>query len=273
MDKLQILDTIRGLPSFLRKRDISRNEPDSVFFFTFHKCASSLFSSFVLKNLSGLTHVDYSQRIYSGNMEVSGALDFRKKGVVYGPVRLSSDRTSPDYAPLIARTSEPTFINDRIALILVRDPRDILVSSYFSFAFSHSFSRVPEIRKKQEAYREKLLKTTVDEYVLESADNIRGHFEAAGRVHSACERSVVLKYEDLIDRFEFFISEFQRWVALDSDVVQEIHSRSRPRVQEDRTSHRRSGTTGEFRNKLESVTVRQLNRKLSDTLRTFGYQE
>ncbi len=48
------------------KRHYGMNSYESVYFYTFHKCASSLFSNYVLRNIKGLVHVDYAVQISSG---------------------------------------------------------------------------------------------------------------------------------------------------------------------------------------------------------------
>src|SRR3954467_281701 len=40
--------------------------PESVYFYTLHKCASGLFSDYVLKNARGLRLIDYADQFYNG---------------------------------------------------------------------------------------------------------------------------------------------------------------------------------------------------------------
>jgi len=59
-----------------------------VYFYTPHKCASGLFSDYLLKNVKGLRLVDYSDHFYNG-VPVDDPT-FEERGFVYGPIRLST---------------------------------------------------------------------------------------------------------------------------------------------------------------------------------------
>jgi hypothetical protein len=243
---------------------------ESVYFYTFHKCASTLFSSYILKCIEGLHHVDYASQIYSGKRIEQ--LVFRARGYVYGPIRLSADPMTPVYKTLVAPASELEFIRDKIAIFFVRDPRDILVSSYYSFGYTHGFSPVKEIRKRQEVIRNKIQASSLDEYVLASANAVSKNFETLGELNSVCERSAILKYEDMISNFECFIAQLFKYIVIDRSVVREIYERSRPKQKEDTSSNRRSGKVSGFRSKLKEETIEALNREIEDTLVRFHYE-
>jgi hypothetical protein len=169
-------------------------------------------------------------------------------------------------------TSDHAFIRDKIALFFVRDPRDILVSSYYSFGFTHGLSRVEEISARQKAVRRIIREQTLDEYVLQSAETQIRFFSILYDLSNACELSVILRYEDMIDNFDIFAEQLLRYVRLGDDVIQSIYEKSRPKKTEDTTSHRRSGQVQGFRHKLDEGTIDALNRKLADTLSLFGYR-
>jgi hypothetical protein len=246
--------------------------PESVYFYTFHKCASSLFGGYILKNVKGLQHVDYEAQIYNGLVDYQ-KLDFRSRGFIYGPIRISnSDPTSTVNKLLIAPTSEHKFIRDKISIFFVRDPRDILVSSYYSFGYSHDFSPVKRIREQQEIQREKILAQSLDEYVLGYADGMSKNFTTLYELFCVCERSVILKYEDLINNYEYLIDHLVKYIVMEKDIVQEIYKRSRPKQQEDLGSHRRSGQVGCFRDKLSEKNLLSLNSKLEAVLQVFEYE-
>ncbi|MEO0533260.1 MAG: sulfotransferase domain-containing protein [Cyanobacteria bacterium P01_A01_bin.123] len=199
-------------------------------------------------------------------------LTFTKRGVIYGPIRISADETDPVGKVLVKPTTDHGFIRDKIALFFVRDPRDILVSSYYSFGFTHGLSRVDEIRERQEARRKIIREQTLDEYVLQSVENQINLFSILYDLSNACERSVILKYEDMINDFDTFVKQLLRYVSLSDGIIQGCYERSRPKMTEDKTSHRRSGHVQGFRHKLEEDTIETLNRKLADTLTLFGYK-
>lgn len=251
------------------KRHYGKNSYESVYFYTFHKCASSLFSYYVLRNIEGLVHVNYAVQIYSGK-KVDG-ITFEDKGCIYGPIRLSADPMSPVYKRLVKPVSDSDFIRNKIVIFLVRDPRDILVSAYYSFGYTHGFSSVKEIRERQEQKRSKIQSENVDEYVMESAHSILNNFETVDRLSKACNRSVVLRYEDMIDNWDYFVKELTRYVDIKQTVLTKIYAKSRPREKEDKSSHRRSGKAGGFRSKLKGETVTYLNATFESVLERFHY--
>ncbi|ASQ89737.1 hypothetical protein CHL67_01300 [Prosthecochloris sp. GSB1] len=249
---------------------LRRNPGESVFFYTFHKCASTLFSAHVLKSVRGLRNVDYARRIYAGGH--TGTAEFVDKGYVYGPIRLSAIPGSPVYENLVGPASEKDFIENRIAVFLIRDPRDILVSSYYSFGFTHGESGVGEIGLHQRMRRERIAGRTVDDYVLDAAPVVRANFLKLGELNEACRRSVVLRYEDMIFDWELFTRELTKYLDIGPSVLRRIYAKSRPRSKEDRSSHRRSGMPGGFRDTLRGRTVDQLNEILGEALDAHGYR-
>jgi hypothetical protein len=179
---------------------------------------------------------------------------------------------SPVYKTLVMPTSKAEFIRDKIVIFFVRDPRDILVSSYYSFGYTHGFSPVKEIRERQEIVRSEIQEKTLAEYVLHSAHAVSKHFETLSELKSVCERSVILKYEDMISNWEYFIAQLSKYVGIEESVGQEIFERSRPKQKENTSSHRRSGQPGGFRSKLDKEVIESLNRKLNGVLVRFQYE-
>jgi hypothetical protein len=243
--------------------------PDSVYFFTFHKCVSSMFARYALKNMIDLCHIDYAQKIYYG--EAITDIDFRKKGCIYGPIRLSADSESLVYEKLVRPVANSEFIRDKKVIFFVRDPRDMLVSAYYSFGYSHGLSPVNEIRELQETQRKAIREKTLEEYVLDAAPVIAQNFRTVSDLRKSCRHSAVLKYEDMIECFDAFINQLSEIVPLEDYVVRAIYEQTRPREVEDVSSHRRSGQVAGFRDKLDENTIESLNELLRDVLVEFGY--
>lgn len=243
---------------------------ESAYFYTLHKCASTLFSGYVLRNVRGLRHIDYARQIYHGK-NVTKVM-FKETGHVYGPIRLSVERVSPVYKMLVKPASDSKFVTDKIAIFLVRDPRDILVSAYYSFGYTHGLSEVREIRERQSVNRKEIQTKTVDEYVLDAADTIVQDFDIVDSLSSACKRSTVLKYETMVDDYENFIEQFTKYIDINRKAVQHMFERSRPKRRVDTSSHRRSGKPENFRTALRKDTISALNEKLANTLERFQYQ-
>ncbi len=244
--------------------------PDSVYFYTFHKCASSLFSGYVLKNVVGLDNVDYAREIYSGNHPAD--ISFEKRGKIYGPIRLSADKQSPVYHSLVAITARRRFVWGKTAVFMIRDPRDVLVSQYYSFGFSHGLSKSRPIRERQLELRSEIQSMSLDEYAIKNAREVESNFRQLKVLYRWAKRGVIIRYEDMINDWQRFSSGLTSNLALSAETLDEIYRRSRPRDTEDLHAHRRSGRTGTFEEKLEPSTVVEVNRVLQPVLSYFDYR-
>lgn len=246
---------------------------ESVFFYTFHKCASTLFAGFILPNTIGLNHVDYAKQFFTGSIGNDAQVIFEKSGHIYGPIRISARTNNPIKGLLVDNATDQDFIRDKIAVFFVRDPRDILVSSYYSFGFSHKLSVVPEVRKSQEATRDEISRQTIDEFVMGRAQEQKLYFQKLDAMVSQCKKSQVIYYEEMIDDFDVFANKLTKHIPLDKEIIKEMYIRTRPKPVEDRTLHRRSGRVGGFREHLKPETIKSLNQCLSEILATHGYYE
>jgi hypothetical protein len=221
-----------------------------------------------LNQVKGLCHVDYARQITTGQAPV---VQFQAQGFLYGPIRLSANPLSPVYRQLVAPTAEVGFVADRRSLFFIRDPRDILVSAYYSFGYTHGLSMMPAIRAFQEARRQQIQALSLDDYALSAVAEVRQHFLMLAQLAAACDRGLVLRYEDLVEHFDRFMAQLLTVVELDSAVVETLFQQTRPRREEDLSSHRRSGQPGGFRDKLHPDTVDRLNMALEPVLLKFGY--
>lgn len=247
---------------------LGRPETESVFFFTLHKCASTLFSEFALKRFIGLRHSNPAQQIYRGRRMTTG---FERFGRVFGPIRLSVMSESPEARLFVNVVATEEFIRDRKALFLIRDPRDILVSAYHSFGFTHGYSRNPDLRRLQEERRARIQSMSIDEYAISAAPDMLSAFGAVSRLQDACSRSAVLTYEDMIGDWDRFSAALSGIVAMRAADLEELRRRTRPRSSIDPSSHRRSGATGQFRAALRPETAMKIGETLAPVLVRFGY--
>ena len=245
---------------------IRKHSCESVFFYTFHKCASTLFGSYVLKNIRGLRNVDHTRHIEEMH---AGKAVFKENGYVYGPIRLSVLPGSPVHEHFVEPVSDERFIKDRIAVFLIRDPRDVLVSSYYSFGFAHTAAEGgPWCCVSGE--RSLPVEKTINDYVLEAAPAVRNGFEKIGELSSACRRSVVLRYEDIIFDWERFAGDLTRYLDIGRPVLAGIRRQSGVRKGE-RPFGSRCGSPGCFRDKLLKPTVDALNTTFGEALERHGY--
>lgn len=244
---------------------------ESVYFYTFHKCASSLFARFVLPNALGLRHVNHAARIFGGEIKDADSIRFEPDGALYGPLRLSTNPGSRERRLLTDRCATEEFVRARRCVLLVRDPRDILVSAYHSFGFTHPWSPDPAIRAQQEQRRAVISAQSVDEYAIGAAPELAAQFLHAHRLLHAGGRCTLLRYEDMVDAWSIFERGLLEQLDFAPEVLAEVRARTRPREREDLAAHRRSGSVGSHRSKLAATTVDALDDTLRDALDAFGY--
>jgi len=160
-------------------------------------------------------------------------------------------------------------------VIFVRDPRDALVSEYFSNAFSHRIPAGVGMHTPADLMprlRAEALQSDLANYVLmRSADFVR----TAEKFFPALRRGdPVLRYEDLIFDKPLLISRLS--TLLDLPLPQPATARIaksvdlRPAV-EDPHAFVRKVTPGDHREKLSGPTITELSRRVGGVMAAFGY--
>jgi hypothetical protein len=191
-----------------------------------------------------------------------------RPGIVYAGFR--------DY-PLVLRNNAE--FRDAQKLLFIRDPRDALVSEYFSNAFSHN---IPENNGPTSAssptnimteLRNAALQTDVENYVLERAEafatTARKFFAQLQEPHT-----LVLKYEDWIFNKLGLVELLCRHLNLEATEEQMRRiaplTDIRPKAENPRNFVRKV-TPGDHREKLSPQAISKLNARLEDVLLAFGY--
>jgi len=248
--------------------------PQSVFFFTFHKCASTLFDSLVLKQVIGLRNKNIAQDIYNQKIDSSKSLTFKGKGFIYGPIRVTHKfEGNPLEDLLLEQVTDPEFMRSKRAVFLVRDPRAILTSAYYAFGFSQLvMSKNPTVRQRQERERQEIQEITVDEYAIAKSGKLLEAFERLDVARRHCQKGIVLKYEDLVEDFDAFTESLCRFLPLRERTIELMYRESRPKQSEDVHSHKRSGLPSGFRSKLLPETIEVLNQRFAMILERYQYE-
>ena len=161
----------------------------------------------------------------------------------------------------------------------LRDPRDILVSEYFSIAFIHPL-QTEKLRQRRAAAQ----KMTVDEYVLHQPDFSESPLELEfvplmQRVRDPHETDIFVKYETMVTRFHQWalavVKPFgfrsSQWTT--AGLAWKYRREFKPgRNSQGKLSHKRQITPGDFRRKLAPETVEVLNRRFATILDAFAYE-
>lgn len=169
---------------------------------------------------------------------------------------------------------------ERYRMVLVlRDPRDVLVSSYFSVAFSHAAPG--EDSDKLDGFTElrtRALASSVDEYVLAESDRVlENYMRYKSLLIDRYPGAYVTKYEHMTEDFAGWLRALLSYCELDvspplfARLVEE-HLAKRPR-QENIHQHTRKGKPGDYREKLQPQTIARLNQKFAPVLNAFDYEQ
>ncbi|GEM_PF-159605 len=169
------------------------------------------------------------------------------------------------------------------AFFIMRDPRDIVISWYFSMKYSHPpGGKVPE-------RREILRQLPLSEGIIRGIEflNERGHFAALRSWADAPKKDpnvLLLRYEDLIisDNLPIFKKLFSHCdIQMPEDELRQLLQKysferlsgGRMPGQEDQMSHYRKGISGDWKNYFNEEISRKFNEIAGDLLSCPGYEE
>ena len=240
----------------------STSEQQSILFFTVHKSASTFIKNTIVQlvganNIVSLQFSGYwnrnKQKIYYNDHDFMKKILY-KKGYFYGAFRA--------FYPF------PNMDKFKILLVL-RDPRDVLTSFYFSTLFNHPLSdkTVLEDRKKYASY-------SIDEYVLEIAPAMQKNYAAYCNNLLHKDNVLFLKYEDMISRFDVWLYKLTDFLGLENveQKANEIIKATSFKVEkEDPASFIRNVKAGDHLNKLKPGTIDTLNKLFYNELKALDY--
>jgi len=246
----------------------SSSELESVIFFTTHKCASN-FSNEILKSIE--SHSEYNLFDYGAivgsladKLGIPGNFEdylnenylnlFFPKGEIYGPQRM------PLNFPGMEKFKK---------IIFLRDPRDVLVSSYYSFGYSHT---IPDSKLQLDSFikRRKIIQNeTIDEYVLRENNSwIKPMYKEYEKIHKNSKNILFLSYNDFLQNTKNFIETLFEFLNIyNESAVRKLAELANPiQNQEDINKHKRSGRNFQWKDELTIDTQNKLNKELDSTL-------
>jgi hypothetical protein len=164
-------------------------------------------------------------------------------------------------------------------LLMVRDPRDALISEYFSNAYSHSVPAAQDgadaVAAQILALRQQALAQDIGDWVLRAAGSMN-HTMMQFAPLLGQDRTLVVKYEEVIFDKAGLIGHLSRQFGLAPTAAQvgEILAWAdlRPEVENPR-SFVRKVSPGDHTEKLDRGTIEVLNRQLAPAMALFGYAE
>ncbi len=253
---------------------VSDTREHSILLFTAHKSASTFLVkllSIISSHTPGLTHINiegysllsadpHKFKTHADFVETKKDDIFFPFGYAYGPLR--------NFVPV------QNIRNYRICLVL-RDPRDVLVSYYYSMAYSHPLPFNPLRRNQFVRRRKELQSTSINEFARQQTPWIRERYERYIKELVIKYNVQPLLYEHMWNNFPDWLNQFCRQVSIPytEKLLEQIQKKCfRNKTGKETVSrHKRRGTPEDYKNKLDSATIAFLNEELGDLLHKLGY--
>lgn len=168
----------------------------------------------------------------------------------------------------------PTIMQQRQCILLVRDPRDALVSQYYSLGGRYLSHKLPA--KDPEKFASHYRKTAdleIDQYVIGEAANYRSRMN--DYLGAICFRRTLLRhYEEIyFDKQKFLADIFDHFsIEVPSALLVEVARQFDIRPKAERVGeHVRKAMPGDYLEKLKPETIEYLNSYFADASRRIGY--
>jgi hypothetical protein len=239
----------------------------SCFFFTMHKAASTFVGHLLSRTFqsAGYGALDISAESFTaGVTEVDYVCCNRHRlldaNMFYGPFRSETALAVPLELP-------------EQLVVHVRDPRDCVVSMYYSICFSHSLPGEGPARHEFLEWREKYREKGIDFFCMEG---IERNYRALGIMREVVQRrpdAVLSYYERLVaSPADWFVDVTTR-LGISRNETPQISSLDEKEfvVLEDKFSHKRQVTPGDYKRKLKKETQIALSDHMKHDLQFFGY--
>lgn len=233
-----------------------------VILLTVHKAASSLLS---------IRLAPFFQRHGYAVADISSY--FAKTGLHQRPDFLKSEQQKRNVfcTPGIFHCAIRWEVNipciDKVKIILVlRDPRDVLVSHYYSTLYSH-----PEINPEFFALKEMAKKTAIDDYARFMAQEFQKRY--AHYVHMIRSNDVLfLRYEDLITNPREFEQRVGKFAGVEVGAGEIVSENDFKVEKENPGAHKRQVKAGDHKSKLQPETIKWLSDYFRDELIALHYE-
>jgi hypothetical protein len=243
----------------------------SRFAFSLHKAGSSLLNSMLYdycENLN-IAFVDLPVSVSQAGYAIENIIAESTKGIVEESGYLYLGWRN--YAKCLNQIDFSKTRN----ILLVRDPRDRLVSQYYSFGRSHKVPEKGEIRDAILSHRQEITRLSIDQYAFKMINWIKINWNSY-HAHLSPSTTRIYRYEDVIFKKEEWLRDIVKFfdlnhddevikrVALKNDIIPEI---------ENPDKHIRQVYPGNYLLQYQKSTIDELNKKLHDILSIYGYFE
>ena len=245
----------------------------NILFFTTHK-AASMFIFRLCNTLTKLKGID----VYSIHKKNSPYFFDSERGTSSN--KELWETTERCFAPLRLYIPIPSINSVNIVLHL-RDPRDVLVSQFYSHAYSHQLT---DGKEKFPIPRREALEIGIDKYVFKEADKFHKTYENYIDNLLGKENVIFVKYEEMITDFRSWLSKVIVPFNLDNQdkIIEMLCTKYKDEFKirnkffrlfkSDKYHHKRQIVPGDYKDKLQPETISILNEKFLNILNKLEYQ-
>lgn len=243
------------------------NGRPSLVFFTHYRCGSMMLDRRLGDLLDGLDYKRINFQGYVHPWSIERREDFQRNRDEHARVgRFVA--TGRFYSPLRYYVDIPDLPTYKV-LVVLRDPRDVLVSRYFSERYAHV-----RLDDRFLEHCERVESMELDRFVLEYAEQVEEHYRLFMDHAEDLRHALVISYEEVISDFEGFLRRVNEYADLgrSEEYVAEVAARESFTVtSEDKYAHKRSVKARNFEDKLAPETIAALNERFADVLDHFGW--
>jgi hypothetical protein len=261
---------------FSQEKKISHESNfQSILFFTTHKCASMYVGKTlkkVLSNQKNLKFIDLNAyRVAKGatisesggtivgaaedidDFEYKKRIYFEPFGYFFGPLR------HPGYLSLA------NDINNYKVLLMLRDPRNMLTSLYYSIRDTHILPFASSDRRSRMLLeRKKISSQSIDEFVLEYRIYWLERYKAYCQNFIGLDNVLFVKFEDMICNFNDWLESIINFVDLEVSQVEKQKIIA--------SAAKNHNPISDYRQKLKPETIKQLNQDFFEVLSILQYE-
>ncbi|NEP26202.1 sulfotransferase domain-containing protein [Moorena sp. SIO3I6] len=171
----------------------------------------------------------------------------------------------------------PAYLNDFDLsgfkkILLIRDPRDIVVSHYFSMKNSHVIppGKVGDVLWKN---RQRLQDIDIDEYAIQQAPIFRNIIQRYSKIEDQLFK--LFRYEDIVFHKRQWVGDIIDFLELeleDNKIEKIAKKHDIFPTKENPALHIRKVTPGDYKEKLQPATIDKLNESFKPILIKYGYE-
>jgi hypothetical protein len=259
--------------ALLRGDHHTTNSHRSIIHFSVNKAATQYVKSILRRSAmeNGMTHVQINEYAFDSDLPFLDHLSIQEMRE-YQHIFKPFGYLYSVFGGMVEGI--PNFV-DYLVVLMVRDPRDVLTSDYFSIGYSH---RLPGSRKKNELFREErgfARRVSIDEYAIRGSEQLRQTYQRYLDLLVDNPNVHITTYEDMIVDFPMWLDTLLDYcqLTISSQLKRELLEEarmSRPR-EENPSRHMRQVTPGDHQRKLQQDTIAQLDTLFSSILRRFMY--